>query len=326
MDLGNQIATSVETLEGLYFLLKSFEPHQARLAMIRADYSRLGQDDQLKILDELVAEIVSIRDQSGALAKDEEYRELLTEARKQMGRAYLSRLYIDSRLFSRYDRVFSRWPHVKLHALVVFDAQTMEDLLNILELEGLLFDDAQLLITRAREAHRGIDDFRQRSSEDQAQLQSYLRTAATAIFHFLEAYLNGLAYDCFHSYHDQLSLDDHDLLGEWNSTDKKIRYVAFNKKLFSYPVIAATMEGIKLDLSGCQFAHDLASFGKDVRDAFTHPSHYVDPKSDFQEKLFFVTGVNLALVEKIFAAAHEYVLFVEEALGKDPKQTTPWLL
>ena len=183
MSIGTRILTSVETLEGLYFLLKSFGRHQERLAMIRAEYSRLNLQDQLKTLEELAEEIKSIRDQSGAFAKDEDYRRLLTEARQQPGRAYLSKLYIDSRLFARYDKRFPRWPHVKLHALVVFDGNTMEDLMNILEVEGSLFEDVQLLLARAREAHKNIDDFRQRSAEDQTQLQSFLRSAATAIFH-----------------------------------------------------------------------------------------------------------------------------------------------
>ncbi len=307
INIANQIVTSVETLEALYFLLKSFGSNQARLAMIRAEYARLTREDQLKTMDELSAEIESIRTKSGAVANYHEYRKLLTAARKQAGRAYLSKLFIDSKLFLHYDRVFTRWPHVKLHALVVFDGNTMEDLLNILEVEGLLFDDVKVLLARAREAHKDIDDFRKRSPEDQEILQSYLRTATTAIFHFLEAYLNGLAYDCFHSHHDRRSLDDHDLLSEWNSAEKRTKYVAFKKKLFSYPVIVAKMKGIQLDLSGCQFAHDLAGYGKSVRDALTYPSYYVDPKSGSQKKLLFVAGINLALAEQLFAAAQEYI-------------------
>jgi hypothetical protein len=68
-----------------------------------------------------------------------------------------------------------------------------------------------------------------------------------------EAYLNCLAYDCFHSHQDQLALNDHDLLAEWNSAEKRTKYVAFKKKLLDYPVIVAKMEGIKLDLSDSQF-------------------------------------------------------------------------
>jgi len=43
---------------------------------------------------------------------------------------------------------------------MVFDGKTMEDLSYILEVESLLFDDIKLLLDRAREVHRNIDDSR----------------------------------------------------------------------------------------------------------------------------------------------------------------------
>jgi hypothetical protein len=293
--------------------------------MIRAEYSRLAVEDQGILLQELTQEIDSIRTQAGALAGDEVYRELFAAARAHVGMAYLSKLFIDSKLFANYERVFGRWPNIKAHAFVVFDSQSLADLRSILEIEGLLFGDVQVLLTRAREEHKGIIDFRERSPEDQARLQSYLRTATTAIFHFIEAYLNGLAYDCFHLHHDRLSLADHDLLSERNSANQRIQFVAFNKKVFAYPAIVAKMEGIKLDLSASKFAHQLAHDGKIVRDALIHPSNYIDPKSGSQEKLLYLTGVNLDLVDQIFAAAKEYVVFVEVSLGRDPKLSVPWL-
>jgi hypothetical protein len=325
MDVSDQILTSVETLESLYFLLKSLTAHEARLSMIRAEYSRLAAYGQQALLRELLAEIDSIRTQSGAVADNDSYRELFRAARKHVGMAYLSKLFIDSKLFSNYERVFPRWPNVKFHALVVFDGKRIEDLKNILEIESLLFGDVQVLLARAREEHKGIDDFRKRSPEDQARLESYLRTAMTAIFHFLEAYLNGLAYDCFQTHHDQLSPDDHDLLSERTGVDQRTKFVAFSKKVFAYPAIVAKMDGIKLDLAGSKFAHQLADDRKIVRDALTHPSYYIDPKSGLQDKLLYLTGVNLALVEQVFAAAKEYVGFVEQSLGRDPKLSTPWL-
>jgi hypothetical protein len=189
----------------------------------------------------------------------------------------------------------------------------------------MLFKDVQLLLAQSRAAHKNIDDFRQRSPEDQAHLQSYLRAAATGVFRVLESYLNGLAYDCFNSHHDQLSIEDHDLLGEWDSANNRISYASFKTKLFCYPVVVARMQGRELDLSRCEFANDLAGYAKDVRNALTHPSYYIDPEKGFQEKLLFVTGVNLTLVEQIFAAAQEYVKLVESALGREAKQSVPWL-
>lgn len=200
------------------------------------------------------------------------------------------------------------------------------DLKYIIEIEGLLFNDVRLLLGKAREAHKNIEEFRQRTLKDQENLQGYLRAVVTAIFHFIEAYLNGLAYDCFQLHHGQLSIDDHDLLGEWNSDQKRIRYISFNKKLFTYPVIVAGVEGMQVDVSNCEPANLLATEGKRVRDAFTHPSYYIDPKTGFQERLHFLTGANLSLVELIFNAAKEYVTFVEVSLGRDPRQSAPWLL
>jgi hypothetical protein len=85
------------------------------------------------------------------------------------------------------------------------------------------------------------------------------------------------------------------------------------------------MQGLELDLSGFEFANDLVGYGKDVRNALTHPAYYIDPQKGFQEKLLFVTGTNLMLVEQIFAAAQEYVKLVESSLGRDAKQSVPWL-
>ena len=96
MDIGDQV--EIETLEALYFLLKSFTEHQARLSMIRAQYSRLAVEDQGVVLQELIQEIDSIRTQAGAIAGDEVYRELFATARAHVGMAYLSKLFIDSTL------------------------------------------------------------------------------------------------------------------------------------------------------------------------------------------------------------------------------------
>lgn len=143
-----------------------------------------------------------------------------------------------------------------------------------------------VLLARAREQHKGIDDFRERSPEDQARLQSYLRTGMTAIFHFLEAYLNGSAYNCFQTHHDQLSPDDHDLLSERSSVDQRTKFVAFSKKVFAYPAIVARMEGIKLDLAGSKFAHQLADDGGlcEMRSPILHIT--LTQRADFRTNFF----------------------------------------
>jgi len=73
--------------------------------MGRALLSRLTEDEKLEFLRELEVEIEEVRRQAAALAENDEYRQLLSDARGHLGRAYLSKLFIDSKLFSHYEKV-----------------------------------------------------------------------------------------------------------------------------------------------------------------------------------------------------------------------------
>jgi hypothetical protein len=152
-----------------------------------------------------------------------------------------------------------------------------------------------------------------------------LYASVCATFAFLEAYLNGLAYDCFHRHHDVLPLPDHDELSEWNSAEKRVRFVAFEGKVFRYPKLVAKADGQKVDLSGCKSAQLVATEGKRLRDALTHPSPFLDAKSAAHTKLILLVSLRLHQVRDLIAAARDYVVTVERQLGRDPGQTVPWL-
>src|SRR5712691_10619598 len=49
-------------------------------------------------------------------------------------------------------------------------------------------------------------------ADDQRDALTVSRATLLASMNFVEAYLNGLAYDCFHRHHDALPIDEHDLL------------------------------------------------------------------------------------------------------------------
>jgi hypothetical protein len=320
---------AVETLEALYFFTQSLEGQALTdVTRMRECYQALPKGDRAKIFKAIVKDIRTLRDLYGAVATNAYFRGLLRDARAQAekGYVYISKMEIDSRLFRHYEKVFPRWPHVKEHHLVVFDSKTSRSTRQIFPLEGAMYEDASALLKLAQEAHAGVDDFRKRADQQQLKLLAYLRSAVVLAFHFLEAYLNGIAYDCFQVHHNSLPLDDHDQLAEWDSAKKQRRFVAFERKLFRYPVIIGKVKGKVADLSGCKAAHFLAGEGKEPRDALTHPSPYPDPRTGLLTKTTLVTGLRLQLVESVFAAAKDHVVTVEKALGGDPAQTVPWLI
>jgi len=326
-NLNECIVTRLDTLDALYFFAQSVEPNSARLTWIRRSFSSAPQDLRARVAAELEAEIAWLRIELGAIATDDELRGLHAEAvsRAQQGNVYLPKWYVEAKLFANYERVLPRWPDMKDHAFVILDSATGRKTNAVFELEGALFRDVQFLLAICRESAATAPDFRARPAEQQHRLHSSLRSVTTVVFHFLEAYLNGLGFDCIHRHCQGLSADEKELLAEWDSKRNAIRYVSFEKKLFRYPVIVGRAEGIAIDMSGCRPAHYIAGEGKKRRDALTHPSPYPDPASGTLEKFQLLATLSLGTVEDIVSAAKDYVLFVEEHLKRDVRETAPWL-
>jgi len=280
---------------------------------------------KLTLRDELRGEVKWVRKEVGALASNEEYVNLFKQIRDNPGYVYIPKMTIDSDLFDNYSRFFPRWPHMRLHAVAIFDGKGDGGTGQVYELEGPWLDDARYFISRAKVAEKGVADFRKRAKEDQLESLRYSRSAILASLNFVEAYLNGLAYDCFHVHHSKLPIEDHDLLAEWDSEKKKRRFADFREKVFKYPVVIGRQEGLKVDLSSCKPAHQLIDFAKEFRDALVHPSPFIDPKTKEHTKFLIATGANRVIAEQIFEAAVGYAEFVEKALGHEPTLSAPWL-
>jgi hypothetical protein len=325
--LNERIVAALDILDALYFFLQSTQVNEERLNKIRQTFQPGPPQIRLRLLDELRSEVKWLRAESGAIAPSSDFLRLFTDVRQlgDKGHVLIPKWEVDRRWFRNFDRVIVRWPYVKDHAMVIYDPKDPQVRNQLFELEGSLFDDAQVLLQQARVFHKGVEDFRRRERADQFLLHTYLRTGTTVIFHFLEAYLNGLAFDCLLHYHDHLSPDDHDLLIEWDRNKMMRRYVAFEKKVFRYPVVFGKCRNIKVDLSGCNAAHFLAKDAKEIRDALTHPSPHIDRENQTLKKLGLLVAMSLPAVESIFDAAKDYVLTVEKALFGRPEETAPWL-
>ena len=325
--LNKRIGACLDILDALYFFLQSVKENEKRLEKIRKTFTMAPRAIRSNLLDELQDEIRWLRRESGAIASNSHFLELFSQFRQRgnEGRIFIPKWVVDRDWFSNYARLIVRWRYIKDHAMVVFDPNDPGVTNVVFELEGVLFRDAEVLVQQARGFHKGIEDFRKRTSEDQHMLHTYLRTSATAIFHFLEAYLNGLAFDCLLHEHTKLSEADHDVLVEWDRKKNRRRFVSTETKIFRYPVIFGKYRGMNVDLSACKAAHFLAKDAKELRDAFTHPSPHIDRESQVLRKLNLVVTINLKLVESIFASAKDYVITVEKALFRKPEETVPWI-
>ena len=139
------------------------------------------------------------------------------------GYVCLSKRHIE-RGFENYAWVFPRWPHIPGHACVQFDSNVDgESPRKIFLAEQMLFSDVRLLWSHIARLSSDGKTWKMREDALQQDLSSYMRLVAAAIYHFLEAYLNGIAYNCFQDFHDSLDIADHDMLAEWNHHTRRTR-------------------------------------------------------------------------------------------------------
>jgi hypothetical protein len=143
----------------------------------------------------------------------------------------------------------------------------------------------------------------------------YLRTAILSAFYFVEAYLNGIAFDFTLRCRQELAQEIQDELYEYDSKKKRERWLALRNKMLQYPKIILNLGDPPLVEDNCQEMRILLSEAKTFRDSIVHQS----PKPDFDTKEFTklraFTGLHLAEASTIVDAAVSYVSKVNKILG-----------
>jgi len=228
--------------------------------------------------------------------------------------------------FLNYARRFPRWPNIPLHARVIFNTdRSRPSAESVLVLEAELFRDVELTWDRAVEIMGDGLAFVEREASRQRDLQAWLRLTVMSIFQCVEAYLNGLAYGCFHGFHDRLSSKEHWLLTEWDPKDNRMRFVPFERKAKSYPTLCAKYYlGTSVDLSTDPDVLNLIGDGKKLRDSVAHLSPLMDERSE-HSKVARMAGMGPEAVEPVLRSAVAYIVKVEQWLGRDPTLSVPWL-
>src|SRR2546426_5399591 len=314
-----KLLREIDKLRNLYYLLQYLRDEgKAYLNKLYTGAARVPRTGIPEVLNSLREEIAEVKVRVGCRLTDPQVAEVVSNmtAPKGAGYTYVSKRFIDKHWFRNYAEVFPRWPHIPGHALVVFDTDIERaSPYGIMVAEGELFRDARLIWDHIREIITDGKDFRSRPKSKQRDLYSHMRTLAAVIYHFLEAYLNGIAYNCFQNFHHTLDLEDHDLLSEWNSKDKCPRFVPFEKKLKKYPVICGKYIGRRVSVVADKHLEFLLTEGRAIRDALTHPSSYVNWDSKDPSKTTRMLTINPGQLKQLFESAIVYVRRTEDSLG-----------
>lgn len=322
-----QILRAIDLVEAIRFLTCWLDEKIIRwIALLRREAADAGPSRLTEIRDAARQDLESIKHDTGCLLSDDEIlraKASLTSA----GNAFvtLPKLWINKG-FTNFPAVFARWPHIPLHARVVFDTDlTKPSRQAILLAEQELMRDVRLSWNNAQELASDGQTFKTRHPERQRDLQCYLCLTVSSVYQCLEAYLNGIAFECFQRFHHTLPIDEHDLLAEWDSRKRKRRFVAFETKVFRYPSLYGRYLGCPVDLRNDADARLLVGDGKSLRDSLTHMSPYVNVEDVEPPKFARLANINIDEVRAILESAVDYMLRVERELGRDPSKSAPWL-
>jgi len=157
-------------------------------------------------------------------------------------------------------------------------------------------------------------------------LEFCLRSAVLSAFYFVEAYLNGVAFDFVMRNGKKISDQDAEYLWEWDGKLKKERWVNFKDKLYRYPRIILGLQHPPFTESNCLELKLLLTRAKEVRDAIVHQS----PKPDLSTgvpgtKLATFMHLRLSDTTDIVDASIAFVRKLNTALGKNGI-TMNWLV
>jgi len=225
-------------------------------------------------------------------------------------------------LFGRYDLVLPRFADLPEHARIDIGRPiaTRDGQVNIFIIEAILYEDMCALYNMARQQDADVEA-RWRKRELDRQPWKYLhalsRGAISTAFYFVEAYLNGLAFNHLVAHGHRADEKTKTTLAEWDEPKQKRCVISFGRKLQEYPQLVMGRDDPSLTPDRCPEIKFLLETHKKVRDAIAHASPVPDPKKGetlWSAKEVLVFNPDIRTVEEIVDNAVNVVRIIETAV------------
>lgn len=251
-------------------------------------------------------------------------RIILPDLGEKLSFGYVPKYFLGE-VFDGYSRLIPDWDSYPAQCLFGFDFGGAYEQTKSFEFflpEVVLYEDMclayNLAVMSKYEPRPGvIDKLRSKT------YKLHLRTAVLSAFYFVEAYLNGVAFDFYFRMKGdrQLSDEDTDRLGEYDSQRNRERWLSFRDKMLQYPkIVLGGLKDPPLTESNCDEMKILLEEARTLRDSLVHNSpkielEVVDGKRQLiGKKVRSIIDVKFGEVTKIVDASVGYVKKLEALL------------
>lgn len=239
------------------------------------------------------------------------------------GKTALVSKHVIERLFERTDRTFEQFDRFPAHVRIMIyqtkpnhhDAEPKT--VDWRSIEATLFEDMCAMFNLAKEIDLKTitlspDLHRLRTNKT---LGALARATASAAFYFVEAYLNGLAYDHYISVGSRLDDEARKKLTEFDGKQNRPSYLSLRDKLLQYPKIILRAEHPPLQENNCPELDFICNTAKELRDSIVHASPRPDPESLKPTKETYLFNTSFEEVQRIVDKAIALVRKLEVTVG-----------
>jgi hypothetical protein len=190
-------------------------------------------------------------------------------------------------------------------------------------LEASLYEDMAALFNLA---HRATGDAEQDTSSKVLlkHATALTRACATAAYHFVEAYLNGVAFDHLAKVGGVVDKKTSIYLSEWDPDAERPRWIKTRDKLVNYPRLILGLEHPPLQENNCPEMKSFLETTKPIRDALAHASPTVDAHTLEPAKEYAIFGLKFHALEPMVDSAVAVVEVIEKTLTGDRRRIA-WL-
>lgn len=236
----------------------------------------------------------------------------------------LSKLWV-SDICSGYYQHWIIFKDLPAHTMIEIDLGTFRKRRGQISwflLEATVYEDLCALFNQAKEFDSRVRQPTS-SNKDFKIRESLLRATVLLAFHFVEAYLNGLAFDYYASNQNRLTDETKSLLFDWNYKTDRPRYLSLRDKALQYPKIILGLAHPPLHEDNCSELRNILD-AVEVRHRITH----ISPKREFEranvDEQTQVYSVQLKDVERIIDSCIDLVRRIDR-LVKGETLRLHWL-
>lgn len=155
-------------------------------------------------------------------------------------------------------------------------------------------------------------------------LHALCRATLAASVYFVEAYLNGLAFDYLVEKNEAVTDDERSVLSDWDFKRDRPRFLSLREKALRYQSIILNTKHAPLQPSNCPELEKILSVAELIRNPLAHPSPHPNPRSGTPDKEVAIFGVR---VETVRDAVDSAVALVQrlDALAYSEPRVSSWL-